>query len=121
MVAHQAVQAFKALAHVDCLHGYKDLCGGPWSKHRLYALRLLDGTQQLRQFAFGEFLLMSRFNLLAGTVADGVDPSLPESAWALSPLGWFLVLLPFIALVVGIVVGALNKKENANLTKDILG
>jgi amino acid transporter len=71
--------------------------------------------------AFGEFLLMSRFNLLAGTVADGVDPSLPESAWALSPLGWFLVLLPFIALVVGIVVGALNKKENANLTKDILG
>jgi amino acid permease len=70
---------------------------------------------------FGEYLLMSRFNLLAGTVAEGVDPSLPESAWALSPLGWVLVLLPFIALVVGILVGAINKKENANLTKDILG
>lgn len=70
---------------------------------------------------FGEYLLMSRFNLLAGTSPEGVDPSLPESAWALSPLGWVLVLLPFIALVVGIVVGALNKKENANLTKDILG
>jgi amino acid transporter len=70
---------------------------------------------------FGQYLLMSRFNLLAGTVADGVDPSLPESAWALSPLGWVLVLLPFIALVVGILVGAINKKENANLTKDILG
>ena len=70
---------------------------------------------------FGEYLLMSRFNLLAGTAPDGVDPSLPESAWALSPLGWVLVLLPFIALVVGIIVGALNKKENANLTNDILG
>jgi len=41
----------------------------------------------------GLYLLMSRFNLLAGTTADGVDPSLPESAWALSGLGWFFVLL----------------------------
>jgi amino acid transporter len=70
---------------------------------------------------FGEYLLMSRFNLLAGTAPEGVDPGLPESAWALSPLGWVLVLLPFIALVVGIVVGVINKKENANLTNDILG
>jgi amino acid transporter len=68
----------------------------------------------------GEYLLMSRFNLLAGTVADGVDPSLPESAWALSPLGWFLVLLPFIAAVIGFIVAAIQGKEKAALTEDIL-
>lgn len=66
----------------------------------------------------GLYLLMSRFNLLAGTVPDGVDPSLPESAWALNGLGWFLVLLPFIALAVGYVVALVNKKENEQLVKD---
>lgn len=68
----------------------------------------------------GEYLLMSRFNLLAGTVADGVDPSLPESAWALSPLGWLLVLLPFIAGIIGFIVAAVQGKEKAALTEDIL-
>jgi amino acid transporter len=67
-----------------------------------------------------EYLLMSRFNLLAGTVADGVDPSLPESAWALSPLGWVLVLTPFIAGVIGYIVAVAQKKENKELTEDIL-
>lgn len=66
----------------------------------------------------GLYLLMSRFNLLAGTVPDGVDPSLPESAWALNGLGWFLVLLPFLSLVVGYVVALINKKENEQLVKD---
>jgi len=66
----------------------------------------------------GLYLLMSRFNLLAGTVPDGVDPSLPESAWQLNGLGWFLVLLPFIALVVGYVVALINTKENEQLVKD---
>lgn len=68
--------------------------------------------------ALGLYLLMSRFNLLAGTVPEGVDPSLPESAWLLDPLGWFLVLLPFIALVVGYIVALVNKKENEQLVKD---
>ena len=68
--------------------------------------------------AAGLYLLMSRFNLLAGTAPEGVDPSLPESAWALNGLGWFLVLLPFLALVVGYVLGIVNKKENEQLVKD---
>ena len=68
----------------------------------------------------GEYLLMSRFNLLAGTSADGVDPSLPESAWALSPLGWFLVLVPFIAGIIGFIVASVQGKEKAALTEDIL-
>lgn len=68
--------------------------------------------------ALGLYLLMSRFNLLAGTVPDGVDPSLPEAAWQLNGLGWFLVLLPFITLVVGYIVAIINKKENEQLVKD---
>jgi amino acid transporter len=66
----------------------------------------------------GLYMLMARFNLLAGTVSDGVDPSLPESGWALSGLGWFLVLSPFIALVIGFVVSSTNKSKNAALIKD---
>jgi hypothetical protein len=66
----------------------------------------------------GLYLLMSRFNLLAGTVADGVDPSLPESGFALSGLGWFFVLLPFIAMVVGYVVAGTRKSKNDSLIRD---
>ena len=70
--------------------------------------------------AGGVYLVMSRFNLLAGTAAEGVDPSLPESAWSLSTLGWVLVLSPFIAAVIGYVAALVNKKENAELVKDIV-
>ena len=47
----------------------------------------------------GEYLLMSRFGLLAGTVADEVDPTV--TPWGLSIIGWVLVLLPFALLGVG--------------------
>jgi hypothetical protein len=51
----------------------------------------------------GLYLLISRFGLLAGTVPDGVDPS--TTPWTLSATGWTLVLLPFVVLVVGFVLG----------------
>ena len=70
--------------------------------------------------ALGEYLLMSRFNLLAGTVADGVDPSLPGSSWLLSPLGWVLVLAPFVAMIAGFVVSVFQKNQNDQMAKDIL-
>lgn len=70
--------------------------------------------------AFGEYLLMSRFNLLAGTAPEGVDPSLPESAWQLSGFGWFLVLSPFIAAAIGYIWALINKSENNELVRDIL-
>lgn len=70
--------------------------------------------------ALAMYLVVARFNLLAGTVADGVDPSLPESAFALSPLGWFLVALPVIFLAIGLISGLVSKKENKSLTEDIL-
>jgi len=70
--------------------------------------------------AVGEYLLMSRFNLLAGTAPAGVDPSAPDAAWKLSGLGWFLVLLPFIAAVIGYVLSVVQKTENDTLVNDIL-
>ena len=66
----------------------------------------------------GLYLLMSRFNLLAGTVAEGVDPSLPESAWALSSLGWILILSPFIAMVIGFIVASSSSNKNDALVRD---
>ena len=65
------------------------------------------------------YLIVARFNLLAGTVADGVDPTLPESAFALNPLGWFLVVLPVIFFVIGLISALINKKENTSLVKDM--
>lgn len=67
----------------------------------------------------GLYLLMSRFGLLAGTVAEGVDPS--QQAWGLNTTGWVLVLLPFAALVVGAVVGAVRRQdENEDAVKDLV-
>jgi amino acid transporter len=66
--------------------------------------------------AIGEYLLMSRFGLLAGTF-EGEDPTV---AWALSPLGWVLVLLPFIVLVLGFVVSVVRRNVNDDLLKDVL-
>lgn len=63
----------------------------------------------------GEYLLMSRFGLLAGTV-EGEDPTV---AWALSPLGWVLILLPFAVFVIGLIVAAV-RKGNDELLKDLV-
>ena len=70
--------------------------------------------------AFGLYLIMSRFNLLAGTASEGVDPSLPESAWALSPLGWGLVLSPFIAALIGYLVASLRNVHHSKMVDDVL-
>lgn len=70
--------------------------------------------------AFGLYLLMSRFNLLAGTAAEGVDPSLPESAWSLSPFGWALVLSPFAAALIGYVVAQARNIHHGKMVDDVL-
>lgn len=66
----------------------------------------------------GEYLLMSRFGLLAGTVLPDVDPTV--QAWGLDALGWVLVLLPFALLVIGFVLAKLRKNVNEDLLKDIV-
>ena len=66
----------------------------------------------------GEYLLMSRFGLLAGTVADGVDPTV--TPWGLNALGWFLTLLPFAVLAVGFILSRTRKSVNEELLKDVI-
>jgi hypothetical protein len=68
----------------------------------------------------GVYMLMSRFNLLGNLAPEGVDPSLPDSAWKLSELGWTLVLLPFAAAVVGLIVSLVQKNAKKELLEDIL-
>jgi amino acid transporter len=67
----------------------------------------------------GLYLLISRFGLLAGTVAEGVDPT--AQAWGLNGVGWTLVLLPFAMLLIGMVVGTLRRgEENEDAVKDLV-
>lgn len=66
----------------------------------------------------GEYLLMSRFGLLAGTVAEGVDPT--TTAWGLSGLGWCLVLSPFVLLLLGVLVNLVKAPAHSSLAEDVL-
>jgi amino acid transporter len=68
--------------------------------------------------ALGEYLLMSRFGLLAGTPAEGVDPTV--TPWAQSPIGWVLILLPFALLVVGFLVSSTRRTVNPELLRDVI-
>ena len=66
----------------------------------------------------GEYLLISRFGLLAGTVAEGVDPTV--TPWGLSTIGWVLVALPFALLIGGYIFSKLQNHENDDLVRDVL-
>jgi hypothetical protein len=66
----------------------------------------------------GEYLLMSRFGILAGTAAEGVDPT--KTPWLQSPIGWTLILLPFVLLVVGFIVSCTRKTVNEELLRDVI-
>lgn len=68
--------------------------------------------------AVGLYLLMSRFGLLTGAVAEGVDPT--TTAWGLSGLGWFMVVLPFGVLALGYVFALIRHKDNADLIRDVI-
>ncbi|MDR3371856.1 APC family permease [Rhodoferax sp.] len=64
----------------------------------------------------GQYLLMSRFGLLSGAVAEGVDPTTTQ--WGLSGLGWSLVLLPFLVFMLGFLYSSLVHKPNRELVDD---
>lgn len=69
--------------------------------------------------ALGAYLVAARFGLLAGTVAEGVDPT--TQTFGLSTLGWFLVLAPFIVFAIGLAVGQLRRHdENAEAIADLV-
>jgi amino acid transporter len=67
----------------------------------------------------GLWLLTSRFGLLAGTVAEGVDPT--TQPWGLNTTGWILVIGPFAMFIVGTVVGQFRlKTENQDAIADLV-
>ncbi len=68
---------------------------------------------------FGEYLLMSRFNLLSNLAVE-VDGNGIPVLWSMNTLGWVLVLLPFIALVLGILWGVINKNDEGKISEDVL-
>ena len=111
-IAVIAVVAVEVLVSIAVIAYFNKAGGGT-----LWNSKIAPATSVVLMLA-GLYLLMSRFNLLAGTSADGVDPSLPESAWALSGLGWFFVLLPFLAMIVWYVVAGTRKNKNDALVRD---
>jgi amino acid transporter len=67
--------------------------------------------------AIGQIALISRYNLLAGVAQDpAMCPGEAGSGcgpFEMNGLGWFLVLLPFLIFVIGLIVGAMRRnKEN---------
>jgi amino acid transporter len=82
--------------------------------------RIVAPTLAAIGLLLAEYLLMSRFGLLAGTVAEGVDPTTQQ--WGLNLLGYTLILLPFVLLVVGSVVGTVRRRgENSAAVADLVG
>jgi amino acid transporter len=75
-------------------------------------------TLALIGLTIGAYLLMSRFGLLSGTTAEGVDPTVQQ--WGLSPLGWSLVLLPFAVFIIGVIVGLVRTTENEDMVRDLV-
>lgn len=65
-----------------------------------------------------QYLLMSRFGLLTGEVAEGIDPAV--TAWGLNPLGWFMLCLPFLVLVVGFAYATIRHKDNPQMVRDMI-
>jgi hypothetical protein len=68
-----------------------------------------SGPARADGLAVGVYLISSRFGLLAGTVAERVDPT--AQTFGLSALGWTLVLAPYVVLVVGMLLGYLRRDE----------
>jgi amino acid transporter len=67
----------------------------------------------------GAYLVMSRFGLLAGTTAEGVDPT--AQTFGLNTLGWILVLSPFMAFVIGVLLGVARRSdENEDAVADLV-
>ena len=66
----------------------------------------------------GLYLLLARFGLLTGAVAEGLDPTI--TSWAMNGLGWFMALLPFGVLVLGYLFAIARHKENKDLIQDVI-
>ena len=81
-------------------------------------VRLIAPVLAAIGLAFGQYLLMSRFSLLAGTVAPDIDPTV--TPWAQNLTGTVLLVVPFAALLLGYLIG-LVRKEKDEAIKDLVG
>jgi amino acid transporter len=65
---------------------------------------------------WGEYLLMSRFGLLTGTVSgDGSKP------FDVNTTGWIIILLPFVVLLIGLAVGVSRRaKDHSKMVEEFL-
>ena len=70
--------------------------------------------------SLGVYLLMSRFGLLGNLAPAGVDPTSEAGNWQLTPFGWFLVLLPFIAAGLGLIVAQVRNIHHTKMVDDVL-
>ncbi|HEX5738792.1 MAG TPA: APC family permease [Hydrogenophaga sp.] len=68
--------------------------------------------------AVGLYLLMSRFGLLTGEVAEGVDPTV--MAWGLNGLGWFMLWLPFAVLALGGLYSRMRHAQKIEVIQDVV-
>jgi len=65
----------------------------------------------------GEYLLMSRFGLLTGTLT-GDDPT---KRFAMNTTGWIIILLPFVVLAIGLAVGVSRRaKDSSKMVEEFL-
>jgi amino acid transporter len=106
-----AIMVVEILVSIAVIRYFMQNPGTHWFK------AILAPALSALALSVGLYLLMSRFNLLSGLAPT---PEESGNAWSLTTLGWILVLLPFIALVVGFIWGLINKKENAKMSADIL-
>jgi amino acid transporter len=72
--------------------------------------RLISPVLAVVGLVYGEYLLMSRFGLLAGTSQANVDPT--KATWHLNTTGWVLVLSTFAVFVIGFIVAMASKANH---------
>jgi hypothetical protein len=106
-----AIMLVEILVSVAVIRFFMNNPGTHWFK------AIVAPLLSVLMLAVGEYLLMSRFNLLSGLAPT---PEESGNAWAMTPLGWLLVLLPFIALVAGYLWGMFNKNDEGKLSEDVL-
>lgn len=112
-VAVLAIVLVETLVSVAVIAHFRRLGGGKAWNTMIAPIISIVGL------AVGAYLVMARFGLLAGTTADGVDPT--TQTFGLSTFGWTLVLSPFIVFVVGALVGVVRRSdENADAVADLV-
>jgi hypothetical protein len=61
---------------------------------------------------------MSRFGLLTGAAADGLDPT--TNPWSLSLLGWCMLISPFIVMAAGYIYAMFKHDQSSQMVRDMM-